>query len=58
MVMGMMIMLCTGDNGDVVDDDGDDDDDVDDDDDANYDVDDDMVSAGVEPPASSRGRHP
>ena len=58
MVMWMMTMLCTGDNGDVVDDDGDDDDDVDDDDDANYDVDDDMVSAGVEPPAFSRGRHP
>ena len=29
MVMLMMTMLCTGDNGDVVDDDGDDDDDVD-----------------------------
>ena len=49
MVMLMMIMLCTGDNGDNGDDD---------DDDANYDVDDDMVSAGAEPPAFSRGRHP
>ena len=51
MVMWIMIMLCTGDNGDDGDDAGDGDD-------ANYDVDDDMVSAGVEPPAFSRGRHP
>ena len=50
MVILMMIMLCTGDNGDNGDDD--------DDDDANYDVDDDMVSAGAEPPAFSRGHHP
>ena len=55
MVMLMMTMLCTGDNGDIGDDD---DDDAGDDDDANYDVDDDMVSAGVEPPAFSRGHHP
>ena len=55
MVMWIMIMLCTDDNVDVVDDDGDD---AGDGDDANYDVDDDMVSAGVEPPAFSRGRHP
>ena len=60
-MMLMMTMLCTGDNGDVGDDDGDDagyDNDAGDDDDANYDVDDDMVSAGVGPPAFSRGRHP
>ena len=57
MVMWIMIMLCTDDNVDVVDDDGDDAGNGDDGD-TNSDVDDDMVSAGVEPPAFSRGRHP
>ena len=57
MVMWIMIMLCTDDNVDVVDDDGDDAGNGDDGD-TNSDVDDDMVSAGIEPPAFSRGRHP
>ena len=49
MVMWIMIMLCTDDGDDAGNgDDGD----------TNSDVDDDMVSAGVELPAFSRGHHP